>query len=177
LAAPAVEAAVWVEVCRLLQDPHRIEQEYTRRWEAVQGTTPPGANLANSAHLSKLHQGLARLIDGYTEGFITKDEFTPRVTRLRQRIAHFEEALQHEREEASTLHELRLLMGQVAAFAAQVRDGLAEANWPVRRDIIRALVKRIEVTDEHITIVFRVGAPAPGPAPPTRSWPHWWPRL
>src|SRR5262249_28481196 len=174
---PAAEAAVWAEVCLLLQDPRRIEQEYTCRWEAVQGATTPGANSANRAHLSKLHQGLARLIDSYTEGFITKDEFTPRVSRLRQRITHFEEALEREREEASTLHELRLLMGQVEAFATQVRDGLADANWQVRRDIIRALVKRIEVTDEHLPIAFRVGAQAPGPPPPSTSWPHWLPRL
>ena len=57
-------------------------------------------------------------------------------------------------------------MGQMEEFAAHVRAGLADANWQVRRDIIRALVKRIDVTDEHITIVFRVGAHSLRPAPP-----------
>jgi len=62
-------------------------------------------------------------------------------------------------------------------FAAHVRAGLADANWSLRRDIIRALVKRIDVTDAHITVVFRVGARTLGPAPPHRPWPHWRPRL
>jgi len=177
LAAPGVEAAVWAEVCLLLNDPHRIEQEYTRRWQATQATTPPTSDLANTVHLKKLQQGLARLIDGYADGYITKDEFEPRISRLRQRIAHFEEMLRHERDEANTLHEMRLLMGQIEEFAAHVREGLTEANWQLRRDIIRALVKRVEVTDAHITIVFRVGTHALGPAPPNPSWQHWLPRL
>src|SRR5258706_10505453 len=85
--------------------------------------------------------------------------------------------LRHERDEANTLHEMRLLMGQIEEFAAHVREGLTEANWQLRRDIIRALVKRVEVTDAHITIVFRVGTHAHGPAPPNPSWQHWLPRL
>src|SRR5258708_444622 len=177
LAAPAVESAVWAEVCTLLEDPSRVEQEYARRWQELQAPSPSAANLATTVHLGKLRQGLARLIDSYTEGFITKEEFEPRISRLRQRIAHFAEALARETDDASTLHDLRLVMGRMEEFAAHVRAGLADANWQVRRDIIRALVKRIDVTDEHITIVFRVGAHSLGPAPPTHHWPHWWPRL
>jgi len=177
LAAPAVETAVWAEVCTLLQDPSRVEQEYARRWQVLQAAAPAAPNLANTVHLSRLRQGLARLIDSYTEGFLTKEEFEPRISRLRQRIAHFEEALERENDEASMLNALRLVMGQIEEFAAHVRAGLADANWSLRRDIIRALVKRIDVTDEHITVVFRVGVRALGPAPPNHPWPHWWPRL
>jgi site-specific DNA recombinase len=177
LAAPAVDAAVWTEVCTLLDDPRRVAQEYARRWSAVQAATAPAADQANTAHLGKLRQGLARLIDSYTEGFISKDEFEPRITRLRQRIAHFEDALRRERDEASALREMQLLLGRMEEFAVHVRQGLADANWQLRRDILRALVKRIEVTNEHVTVVFRVAARTPGPAPPTTSWQHWLPRL
>jgi site-specific DNA recombinase len=177
MAAPAVETAVWAEVCTLLQDPSRIEQEYTRRWQALQAASHPAADGANTVHLGKLRQGLARLIDSYAEGFLTKEEFEPRIIRLRQRIAQFEEVLARECDEASMLDELRLVMGQMEEFAAHVRAGLADANWSLRRDIIRALVKRIDVTDAHITVVFRVGAHTVGPAPPYHPWPHWWPRL
>jgi site-specific DNA recombinase len=177
LAAPAVEAAVWAEVCALLDDPRRVEEEYARRWSVVQAATPPAAAQANTAHLSKLRQGLARLIDSYTEGFISKDEFEPRITRLRQRIAQFEDALRSERDEVSALREMHLLLGRMEEFAVHVRTGLADANWQLRRDILRALVKRIDVTDEHVTVVFRVAAWALGPAPPNPSWQHWLPRV
>ena len=177
MAAPVVETAVWAEVCTLLQDPSRLEQEYTRRWQALQAPPPLTADRTTTVHLNKLRQGLARLIDSYTEGFLTKEEFEPRITGLRQRIAHGEEALARESDEASMLREFHLVMGRMEEFAAHVRTGLADADWYLRRDIIQALVKRIDVTDAHITVVFRVGAHALGPAPPTTPWPHWWPRL
>ncbi|MGO8947784.1 MAG: recombinase family protein [Ktedonobacterales bacterium] len=176
-AAPPVEAAVWAEVCCLLEDPRRIEREYRRRWSAANAPRPPLAEQANAAHLSKLRQGLARLIDSYTDGLIAKEEFAPRLSRLRQRIAQLEEGMQREREETNAIREVRLVMGQVESFATQVREGLADAQWPLRRDIIRALVKRIAVTDEHITMVFRVGTPSLGPAPPGRFSQHCLPRL
>jgi site-specific DNA recombinase len=110
LAAHGVEAAVWAEVCTLLQDPGRIEQEDSRPWRAAQAAPAPPTDQANTIHLSKLRQGLARLIDSHTEGFITKDEFEPRISRLRQRIAQVEDDLRRERDEASALHEMRLLM-------------------------------------------------------------------
>jgi hypothetical protein len=74
-----VEAAVWAEVCRLLEDPRRMEQEYRRRWRAADSSHPPLAEQANAAHLGKLRQGLARLIDSYTDGLISKEEFAPRL--------------------------------------------------------------------------------------------------
>jgi site-specific DNA recombinase len=177
LAASPAEEAVWAEVCQLLEDPRRMEQEYRRRWRAADAPHPPLAEQANTSHLGKLRQGLARLIDSYTDGLISKEEFEPRLSRLRRRIAQFEEGMQREREEATAIREVRLVMGQLESFAAQVRAGLADAQWSLRRDSIRALVKRIDITDEHITMVFRVGTPSLGPAPPGRFSQHWLPRL
>jgi len=37
-----------------------------------------------------------------------------------------------------------------------VRDQLDEADWTTRRDVIRTLVRRIEVDDQHVRVVFRV---------------------
>src|SRR5258708_7796808 len=56
--------------------------------------------------------------------------------------------------------ELRLALSCLQDFAEQVQAGLAEAAWPTRREIIRALVKRIEVGNEELRMVYRV-APVP----------------
>jgi site-specific DNA recombinase len=85
--------------------------------------------------------------------------------------------MRRERDEANAVREVQLVMGQLESFTAQVREGLVDAQWPLQRDSIRALVKRIDVTDEHITMVFRVGTPSLGPAPPSRFTQHWLPRL
>ncbi len=148
-----LDLTVWQEVCSLLEDPQRVEQEYRRR------LAPPQDDERTSvdAQLSKLRQGLARLIDSYAEGLIEKAEFEPRILRLRQRIADLEEQVHHLAQAAALQHELRLIIGRLDTFAGQVRDGLAGADWLKRREIIRALVKRVEVGEEEVNVVFRVG--------------------
>jgi site-specific DNA recombinase len=151
-----LETAVWEEVGALLANPGRLEQEYQRRLD-------PPVNAADETlkgletTTRKLRQGLARLIDSYAEGVIEKGEFEPRVVRLRERIAGLELQGRQLQSEASLQAELRLIVGRLEDFASQVKTDLAEADWNMRREIIRALVKRVEVGMEEVKVVFRVG--------------------
>ena len=52
--------------------------------------------------------------------------------------------------------ELRLALTCLENFTGQVRGGLATAGWTTRREIMRALVKRIEMADNEVRIVYRV---------------------
>ncbi len=52
-------------------------------------------------------------------------------------------------------------MGHLEDFGLKVKENLDQASWLDRRDILRTLVKRIEIGKTHITVVFRVG-PSPG---------------
>ncbi|MBO0783809.1 MAG: hypothetical protein J2P37_33800 [Ktedonobacteraceae bacterium] len=56
-------------------------------------------------------------------------------------------------------HELTLILGRLDEFAARVKNGLHEADWLTRREIIRALVKRVEIDQEQVRVVFRVNPP------------------
>ena len=107
-------------------------------------------------HLGKLRQGLARLIDSYADGLIDKQEFEPRILRLRRRIAQAEEQRQQLVEDATLQTELQLIIGRLEDFATKVHHGLAEADWGRKRDLIRALVKRVEVARDDVNIVFRI---------------------
>src|SRR6266545_2804108 len=147
-----LEAAVWQEVCALLANPARLAAEYQRRLEQPQETA--GDEVA--AQLGKLRGGLTRLIDGYAEGLIERHEFEPRVARLRQRITALEEQVQQLHTAESLKAELRLIIGRLEDFAAKVKDGLAVADWQTRREIIRALVKRVEIDHDQVNVVFRV---------------------
>jgi hypothetical protein len=51
-------------------------------------------------------------------------------------------------------------MTHLQGLAAQVEQGLDHADWSTRRQIIRALVKRVEIGAETVSIVYRV-APVP----------------
>jgi site-specific DNA recombinase len=147
--------AVWREVCALLAHPERLAEEYRRRLQP--DTRTKRAPLATvEAQLGKLRQGLARLIDSYAEGIIEKHEFEPRIARLRPRIAHLDEQRRHLAEEAAVHTELQLIIGHLEDFAAKVHNGLEEADWLSQREMIRALVKRVEVDHDQVHVVFRV---------------------
>jgi site-specific DNA recombinase len=149
------DLAVWREVCALLAHPERLAEESRRRLQPDTRTKrTPLATV--EAQLGKLRQGLARLIDGDAEGLIEKQEFEPRITRLRQRIAHLGEQRRHLAEEAALHTALQRIMGHLEEFAAKVHNGLEEADWLSQREIIRALVKRVEVDDDQVHVVFRV---------------------
>ena len=114
--------------------------------------------------MGKLRRGVARLIDSYADGLIDKQEFEPRVTRMRERMQHLEDQLSRLKEAAVVEEELRLILGRLETFAAKVEAGLHQADFQTRREIIRALVKRVEVDQQQIRIVFRV---SPTTLPPS----------
>jgi site-specific DNA recombinase len=150
-----LDLTVWREVSGLLAHPERVAEEYQRRSQApASGTRQAQATL--ETQLGKVRQGVARLIDSYAEGLLEKHEFEPRITRLRQRIAALEEQRQQLLDEASFQTELRLIIGRLEDFATQIDTGLAEADWLRKREMIRTLVKRVEVTQDQVNVVFRV---------------------
>jgi site-specific DNA recombinase len=163
-----LDLAVWQEVCALLAHPERLAEEHRRRVHADR--QPKHTTLTTlAAQLGKLRQGLARLIDSYTEGLIDKPEFEPRLSRLRQRIAHLETQRQQLAEQEALNTDLHLIIGRLEDFAAQVRAGLVEADWSRKRELIRALVRRVEVAHDQVHVVFRID-PRPGdPGPEKKS--------
>jgi site-specific DNA recombinase len=167
-----LDELVWNEVCDLLAQPQRLEQEYQRRLNA-----PSRENedlLTTQAQLARVRQGIARLIDSYSEGFIEKQEFEPRIQRLRQRLSSFEDRERQIQLELARQAELRLVIARLEDFAVKVKDGLAEADWLTKRELIRTLVKRVEIGKEEVNVVFRV-IPDPFDSSPDRgSLQHCW---
>jgi len=162
-----LDLAVWQEVCTLLAHPERLAEEYRRRLQPETRIKRTPLSTVES-QISKLRQGVARLIDSYAEGLIDKGEFEPRVTRLRQRLARLEEQRQALADEAALHGELQLIIGRLEDFAAKLHDGLEAADWTSKRDLIRALVKRVEVARDDVNIVFRID-PYSGDADPEKK--------
>ena len=163
-----LDVAVWQEVWTRLAHPERLAEEYRRRLQPE--TRAKRTSLAPvEAQLGKLRQGVARLIDRYAERLIDKDEFEPRITRLRQRLARLEEQRQAGADEAALQTELQLISGRLEDFATTVHSGLEAADWASQRDLIRTLVKRVEVARDQVNIVFRVDPYAGDPDPEKKS--------
>jgi site-specific DNA recombinase len=69
---------------------------------------------------------------------------------MRARLQHLEAQRHHLQAEGEREEEVRLLRGRLETFAAQVYDGLHQADFQTRREIIRSLVKRVDVDQQHI---------------------------
>src|SRR4051812_18774734 len=140
---------------RVLQDPSWIAAEYERRLD--QARDPTTVNLAGiEAQIAKLRRGMGRLIDGYAEGLIDKADFEPRVAGLRQRIKSWDEQATTLRDEVAQRAALSLVVGRLQDFVRQVRDRMSAVDWSLQRDLIRLLVKRVEIDRGDINVVFRV---------------------
>ncbi len=161
-----LDEAVWREVECLLRDPARIATEYERRLAEARRRGADGPDLAAAeAQLAKLRRGMGRLIDSYTEDLIERAEFEPRIGGFRQRIQGWEAQLQAMRDEAALQTTLSLVIGRLEDFARQVHDRVVEVDWHTQRDLIRTLVKRVEIDRDDINVVFRVD-PLPPPSDP-----------
>ena len=106
--------------------------------------------------LQKVKRGIARLIDAYSEGLLDKSEFEPRVRRAKERLAELEKQAKVQADLEEQQRELRLVIGRLQEFAERVREGLNGADWSTRREIIRTLVKRVEIGDDDVRVIYRV---------------------
>jgi len=176
LRADQLEEVVWDRVKALLKEPERVADEYRRRLaQAADGAAAPEEVVRLAKQIAALQRGIDRLIDGYAEGFVEKSEFEPRITGMKQRLSQLAERHEAAVRAAQGERDLCLVISHLEGFAAKVSEGLERLDRVGQREIIRALVKRIDVDNGEIEIIFRVPPPdAPvRPGSPARDRPSW----
>jgi site-specific DNA recombinase len=157
-----LDEAVWAEVRALLEDPARLrtETEYERRLAAADQVPDQDTAALLEGQVRRVRQGIGRLIDSYAAGLIDKQEFEPRIGRLKERVTALDRQLHEAREAAAQQRDLRLVIGHLEGFAAAVTQHLEQLDWAGRRAVVRALVKQLEIDHDEVRVVFRIG---PGP--------------
>ena len=173
-----LERVVWDQVRALLEEPHRMADEYRRRIaQARDGATMPDDITHLDRQMTSLQRGISRLIDGYTEGVIDRAEFEPRIAGLKQRVSQLKDRQQAAREMAESERDLALVISRLEDFSAKVTTGLDNLDPLGMQDIIRTVVRRIEIDDSRIEVIFRVPSPdgPPGSRAPSKTpgpWQH-----
>jgi hypothetical protein len=170
-----LDATVWEDVRQLLSEPERVRAEYQRRLQGPE--TGPERELKHLNNMiANLKKMISRLIDAYGDGLLDKSEFEPRILAARQRLAKLEEEYRQRIDEANQEAELRLVIGQLEEFATRVSQELQEPDWDTRREVVRALVKKVEIDEQEVRIVYRV-SPSPFEGGPQQgSSQHCWGR-
>lgn len=154
--ANAIELVVWEEVKKLLQNPQRIYEEYQRRLLDLEKSPVDNAYAFLEKQEAKLEKGISLLIDSYTQQYITKEEFEPRIKVMRQNLKKVKEQKHKLTEQKNTTREMELVVTNLEKFANGVTANLDNLDWNSRRDIMRSVVKRIEMGDEEINIVYKI---------------------
>lgn len=157
-----LEAAVWEEVKKLLSNPDTILMEHQRRLAEISDLTEDKGCFLEQ-QIGKMKQGISRLIDAYAEGHIEKQDFELRIKSIKQRLLSAEEQLEKQKDKYVMEAELKLIIGKIEEFSKLITTGLDKADWNVKRNIICALVKRIEAGNDLINVVFCVGDTLPNP--------------
>src|SRR5208337_4776549 len=148
-----LDAVVWQEIVRLLEDPSLLQAELDRRLQAAQTTDPlkrrEDALRRDQARLSK---SMERLLTGYQENLITLEELRCRMPELRKQQRANETELQSlEMTAVDPTRNLRLVE-TLAEFRTRLRARGNVLEVAERQRVVRLLVQEILVGRDNITI-------------------------
>ncbi|MBX9951617.1 MAG: recombinase family protein [Candidatus Obscuribacterales bacterium] len=147
-----LEDAVWAQVVDLLQNPARLRSEYERRLKSKSKDDPAKLEQERKSVQNKI----ARMIDSYADGIINKAEFEPRVKRAKNQLKAIEEQERKLAEQNQNSQQLELLIVRIDEFAAKLTGKLLDVDWETKREIIRSVIRRVEIDQDEVNVVFRV---------------------
>ena len=78
------------------------------------------------------------------------------------------------RDEAALQLTLLLVIRRLEDFAKRVRDRMCEVDWFMQRDLIRTLVKQVEINQHDVNVVFRVDGTLPTSDPTSPGQSSFW---
>lgn len=151
-----LEAAVWAETQKLLENPVRLQLEYQRRLSQIQ--QPPRNNeiALIQKQIKNIKRGISRLIDSYTNGYIEKYEFEPRISHMKDRLKNLKaQELKHTENELM-FNDVEQVIGRIETFSKIIQERLNNVDWSTKREIMRTLIKRVEISKNDVNVVFKL---------------------
>jgi site-specific DNA recombinase len=169
-----LDALVWQEVVRLLEDPTIVEAELARRREAARQTDPTRHRLDELTRQQvRVATAMDRLVTAYQQELVTLEDLRARMPALRtqqQAIAVEQQAI-----ETAAVDQARYLRlsDTLTEFGARLRARAETLDITERQKIVRALIREIRIGPDSITICHSlpVGHREPEPAVPERRAP------
>ena len=166
-----LDAVVWKELLRLLEDPRVIQEELNRRLQAASKSDPrKQREELLMREQARLEKSIDRLLNAYQEGLVGLEQLRARMPELRKQ----QQAVQAERQSleaasADQAHCLRLAE-TLTGFCAQLRRRADTLEVSERQKILRLLVKEVLVGKDTLTI--RHSIPIPSAEPDSLNMPR-----
>src|SRR6202030_2983292 len=137
-----LDAVVWKELLRLLEDPSVIQEELNRRCDAASKADPlkQREELLHRDH-ARLEKSMDRLLNAYQEGLVGLDQLRSRMPELRKQ-EHAVQAEFQSLETAATDDAKSLrLVETLGDFHARLRQRADRLEVTERQKVLRLLVK------------------------------------
>jgi site-specific DNA recombinase len=166
-----LDAVVWAEIVRLLEDPELIHNELDRRLAAAREADPTKRREeALRRDLVRIRKSIDRLLTAYQEGFLSLDELRERMPNLRRREQADNAELQAVVDQSVDRTAYLRLAETLATFLTRLRSSAGALDVLERQRVLRLLVKEILVCDDKIIIRHCIPLPmAPGDGPTAGS--------
>ena len=152
--AESLEKKIWEYVCQIVHNPGNLERDEQGKQRGASSESVDGLETQRQ----KLRRGMERLIDSFAEGVIDRDQFTIRMDRTKARISEIETKLSAQAADQDQRVHVRSLRTRLATLSSHLQSHLNEPDWTTKREIIRALVQRIEIGTTSVAVVLRLPA-------------------
>jgi site-specific DNA recombinase len=158
-----VDEPVWAQVLALLENPELIKAEIERRLATLRAEHPASHRREGlQRDVTRAHNALRRLIDGYQEQLITLEELRARMPELRRREATLRaelDALDNELHDAETYLQLTETLD---AFRTRLTTNAEKLTIEQRQEIVRLVVQEVLLGDDDITVRHSIPIPTGG---------------
>ena len=155
--AGQLDEVVWKDLCDLLTHPeqiaHALQRAHGGHW--LPQEMPSRQQGLRRAH-SSLSQQLDRLTEAYLNGVIPLEEYRRRRTDTEQRQQALQEQQRQLDQHTDRQNELAGLAQSIEGFCQRIRQGLEQANFEQKRQLVELLIDRVLVTNTEIEIRYVV---------------------
>jgi len=153
--ADQLDELVWQDVCEILMHSEHIVAALQR---AQGGQWLPQELHARRENLRKarvsLEHQLERLTDAYLAEVLQLEEYKRRRQELEQRLQSVAEQVRSLEASVGRRDELAAVVQSIEAFCQRVQQGLDQATFEQKRQLIELLVDRVVVTGEEVEIRY-----------------------
>ena len=166
-----LDAVVWKELLRLLEDPSLIQQELSRRQDAARNADPLRQREEQLGRdRARLAKSVDRLLSAYQEGLVSLEQLRGRMPELRKQEQAIQGELQSLEAAATDQTKYLRLVETLANFRTRLAAHAEALDITERQKVLRLLVKEVLVGRDTLTIRHSIRMPQathpdPGGAP------------
>jgi site-specific DNA recombinase len=166
--AERLDALVWEDLCQRLTHPEAIqlalERAHGEHW--LPQDLKARREVLRRGH-SRLQQQIERLTEAYLAGVLDLAEYRRRRPDLEQAQQALDAQAEQLEAQVDRQAEIKRLGLSLEDFCRRVRDGLEQATWEQKRQLVEWLVARVIVTNGEVEIRYVI------PTTPDREAKHF----